>query len=310
VALGSYVCAAILPQPFHYVAHIRQAFFLTVTSGRFVMFTSDVRGQGALLLESVRCLSHVISFPGVVIVGMGIVALVVLRQWRVLCIVGIPALFSYCFMLARALFVYERWMLNYAFLAAVVIAAAVVAVLDRAPRNRRYFAGVLTGMLAVIWLVYQTVFSFVPVTWAQSAGDAKSRLAAGLGTLVNRGDTLSFQGTTLTLPGARAYRDHPLALPVRVYDSIHSTRMGHALVRSDAPRRFVLSDHDLFGIERYQRDVDQWNGKDWVDTAGLRCVLEIRNPAWIEDNIRVYSAAHRARTFRVSLRYYLYERAR
>jgi hypothetical protein len=154
------------------------------------------------------------------------------------------------------------------------------------------------------WLLHQLIFSFVPLTWAQYH-DTKKQLAGILPAVVPAGDTISWQGSRFSLPNANVYSKYPFAIPDSVYASLKSSRMCRVFVRSSVNRNYVLSDRDLFCRDSALSAITRRN---WVDTAGLKLVAKIEDPPFVRNNIKVYSAAFRVLSFRVSIPYYLYRR--
>ena len=304
VAVGFYSVAAIFIQPLHWVSHLKQALFLNITSGQFAVFPGSPAGQASLFSEVFRCLSHVISPLGIVLGAAGLVVFIMKRKWAILAFIGLPIVFTYIFIFAKIHFVFERYMLNYAFLFTLAAAWGIrYAIGSFSPRTVRYVLPVCYALTGC-WFLYQLVFSFVPLTWAQ-VHDTKKQLASVLPSIVPAGDTISWQGARFSLPNATVYSKYRFAIPDSVYDSLHSSRMGHVFVRSDEKRTWVLSDRDLFS---YNNTLPEIARRNWTDTAGLKLVAKIEAPPFIRNNIKVYSIAHQLMTFRVSIPYYLYKR--
>jgi hypothetical protein len=303
-AIVFYFAAAVIVQPFHWISHMRQVLFLNITSGRFAIFPYSPAGQVGLFFEVFRCLSHVISPLGIVLGSAGLVAITAKRKWDTLALIGLPIVSAYIFIFARIHFVFERYLLNYAFLFALAAALGIRFIIDAPPAQRpRYF---LPGLYALTgcWLLYQIVFNFAPLTYAQ-VHDTKKQLSSLLSSIVPANDTIGWQGARFSLPNASLYTKYRFAIPDSVYDSLHSSRMGHVFVRSIDKRTWVLSDRDLFCTDSALREVNRMN---WIDTAGLMLVAKIEDPAFVRNNIKVYTAAHRVMTFRVSIPYYIYRR--
>jgi hypothetical protein len=303
-AVGFYALAAVSIQPLHWISHMKQVLFLNITSGQFAVFPGTLSGQAGLLLEVCRCLSHVISPLGIVIGAAGLLILVMKRKWAALAFIGLPIVITYFFIFARIHFAFERYLLNYAFLFTLAASGGIRYSLESfSPRMTRYVRPALYTLTGC-WILYQLVFSFVPLTYAQ-VHDTKKQLASLLPRFVPPGDTISWQGARFSLPNASVYTKHRFAVPDSVYGSLHSSRMAHVFVRSGEQRAWVLSDRDLFLKESGFPAVTRRN---WIDTSGLTLAAKVEAPLFVRDNIRVYTAAHRAMTFRVSVPYYLYKR--
>jgi hypothetical protein len=304
VAVGFYSVAAIFIQPLHWVSHLKQVLFLNITSGQFAVFPGSFVGQAGLFSEVFRCLSHVISPFGIILGAAGLVILIMKKKWAVLALIGVPMVFAYIFIFARIHFVFERYLLNYAFLFTLVTAWGIRIILETlSPQKIKYVKPAIV-VIAGSWLLYQVVFSFAPLTYALMY-DTKKQLGSLLPTLVPAGDTISWQGTRFSLPNAAIYSKYRFAIPDSVYDSLHSSRMGHVLFRSNEKRTWVLSDRDLFSCDN---NVPEIARRNWTDTAGLKLVAKIETTEFVKKNIRVYSVAHTLMTFRVAIPYYLYKR--
>jgi hypothetical protein len=303
-AMGFYFAAAVLIQPFHWISHMKQVLFLNITSGRFAVYSGSAAGQISLFMECLRCLSHVITPCGIVIGTAGIVAVIAKKRWELLAVIALPILSAYFFIFARIHFVFERYMLNFAFLFAFASAAGIRFFIDLSPAHKVRYVQPVLFVITGTWLIYQLVFGFIPVTYAM-VHDTKKQLSGMLPALVPAGDTIGWQGARFSLPNAGIYTRYRFAIPDSVYDSLHSTRMGHVFVRSSERRSWVLSDRDLLSSNGVTAEIARRN---WIDTTGLRLIARIEDPPFVRDNIKVYSGAHRVLTFRVSIPYYLYKR--
>ena len=301
-----YCIAAVIVQPYHWISHMKEVLLLNITSGRFVMFPSTVSGQISLFIESLRCLSHIMTPWGMAISIISIPILIIKKKFNVLLTIGVPIFFTYIFVFARIHFVFERYMLNYAFLLTIAIALGIRCVIDTAISHKtlNYLLSALYLIMGC-WLLHQLIFSFFPVTFAQYQ-DTKKQLSRILPAIVPVGDTIEWQGSRFSFPNADAYTRYHFAVPDAVYSSLGSSRVHHALVPSNANRAYVLSDRDLFCKDKNPIAVSH---KNWIDTAGLKLIAEIHDPEFIQNHIQVYSAAHRVLTFRVSIPYYLYKRS-
>jgi hypothetical protein len=303
-AVGFYALAAISVQPLHWISHMKQVLFLNITSGRFAVFPGTLAGQAGLFLEVYRCLSHVISPLGTVLGAAGLAVILAKKKWAILAFIGLPIVITYFFIFARIHFAFERYLLNYAFL--LTLAASLGIRYSResfSPRTIGYVRPALYTLTGC-WLLYQLVFSFAPLTYAQ-VYDTKKQLAFLLPRFVPPGDTIHWQGARFSLPNASVYTKHRFAIPDSVYGSLHSSRMAHVFVRSGEQRAWVLSDRDLFLKDSVFPAVTRMN---WIDTSGLTLAAKVEAPPFVRNNIRVYTAAHRVMTFRVSVPYYLYKR--
>jgi hypothetical protein len=303
-AMGFYLAAAVLVQPFHWISHLKQVLFLNITSGRFAVYSGSAAGQISLFMECLRCLSHIIAPWGIVLGAAGMATIIAKRKWQLLALIGFPALSAYVLIFARIHFVFERYMLNYAFLFTLAAAAGIRILIDSLPTQKLRYVRPVLAVIIGSWLIYQMVFSFVPVTCAK-VFDTKKQLSVTLPALVPAGDTIGWQGSRFSLPNAKIYTRYRFAVPDSVYDSLHSTRMGHVLVRSSGKRTWVLSDRDLLTNNGVPQEIAQRN---WIDTTGLKLIARINDPPFVRNNIKVYTAAQRVLTFRVSIPYYIYKR--
>ena len=301
-----YCVAAVIVQPYHWISHMKEVLLLNITSGRFVMFPSTVSGQISLFMESLRCLSHIMTPWGLLFSIISIPILIIKRKFNVLILIGTLVTLTYIFVFARIHFVFERYMLNYAFLLTIASALGISCIIDTAISNKK-LSYLLPALYIIMgcWLLHQFIFSFFPLTFAQ-CHDTKRQLSRILPTVVPPGDTIGWQGTRFSFPNADAYARYHFAVPDTVYSSFGSSRVIHALVPSNACRSYILSDRDLFCKDKNLTAVSR---KNWIDTAGLKLIAEIQDPRFIQNHIQVYSAAHRVLTFRVSIPYYLYKRS-
>jgi hypothetical protein len=305
-AIGFYIAAAVLVQPYHWISHMKQVLFLNITSRQFAVYSGSIPGQISLFIECTKCLSHIMTPWGIIFSILSIAALVVKKKHMVLAAIGLPAIVAYFFIFARIHFVFERYLLNYAFLFTLAAIFGIRFVID-IPRSqwlKYHLCRTVASVIAGCWLLHQIIFGFVPLTWAQFH-DTKKQLTGIITAIVPSGDTLSWQGSRFSLPNADVYSRYRFAVPDTAYSTIRSLRLGHMLVRSNEKRSWVLSDRDLFCRDSALLEITRRN---WVDTAGLNLVAKVEDPSFVRNNINVYSAAFRALTFRVSIPYYLYRR--
>jgi hypothetical protein len=303
-AFCAYAAAAVIVQPYHWISHMKMVLFLNITSGRFAVYSGGISGQIGLFLESMRCLSRIMTPWGLALAAVSLGAIAVKKRFDLLAAIGIPIIVTYFTVFARIHFVFERYMLHYAFLLSLSIACGIGSVVAApSPQKPNFLRPALAAVVA-LWLLHQIIFSFIPLTYAQ-CHDTKKQLSKTLPAIVPEDDTISWQGAKFSLPNADVYTRYRFALPDTVYDSLHSTRMGHVFVCSSEKRTYVLSDRDLFFKDTGGRAASR---RVWVDTTGLHLIAMVQDPPFIRNNIRVYTAAHRAMTFRVSIPYYLYKR--
>lgn len=300
-----YCVAAVLIQPYHWISHMKMVLFLNITSGRFAVYSNAISGQINLFIECTKCLSHIMTPCGVVLSIISIPILIIKRKFNVLIAIGTPVILTYIFVFARIHFVFERYMLNYAFLFTIASALGIRCVIDTiSPAKLKYFWQPALYIIVGCWLLHQIVFSFLPLTFAQYH-DTKKQLSRILPAIVPAGDTIGWQGTRFSFPNATTYTRYHFAVPDTVYSSFSSSRIANAFVRSNANQAYVLSDRDLFCRDKNLIAITR---KNWVDTVGLKLIAKIQDPEFIQNHIQVYSAAHRVLTFRVSIPYYLYKR--
>jgi hypothetical protein len=306
MALCFYCVAAVIVQPYQWISHMKKVLIMNITSGQFIMFGQGIEGQIRLFLECVRCLSHIMTPWGVALSALCSIVLIIKKSWPVLFFLGVPVIFTYLFMFARIRFVFERYMLNYAFLFTIIIACGISLLVRNATHDKRRYIVPFLSIIIGIWLLYQVIFSFAPLTYAQ-CNDTKKQLSLALPAIVPAGDTISWLGSRFSLPNAKIYTRYHFAVSDTFYSVSHSFRVGHVIVRNDRNRDYVLTDHDLFIKDVKKRNIMQWSMMDTVDTSGLKLITMVQHPPFIQDNIKVYSAAARG-SFRVSVPYYLYKR--
>jgi hypothetical protein len=303
IATGIYAVAAVLVQPHHWISHMKQVLFLNVTSGQFAVYGGTISGQISLFMESLRCLSHVMTPWGLVFAAASIAVLILKRKYNVLVAIALPIVLTYVFIFAKIHFVFERYMLNYAFLFTLAVSYGINIAIDTTASQKLKYLKPALWVIVVCWLLHQVIFSFIPLTYAQFH-DTKKQLSRTLAAVVPDRDTLSWEGSIFSLPNADVYTHYRFAVPDTVLDSLYSFRISRVFVRSNATRTYVLSDRDLFSREKNGRLIIR---KNWVDTTGLKLLASVQAPLFIQNNIKVYSAAQRVMTCRVSIPYYLYK---
>jgi hypothetical protein len=298
IALAVYALAAITCNPALWVWHVKYL----LSSERiydftkFAEFSNTPGGQVGLFCRFIKILTDICSIPGCMLAGISLGYLARTKNFK--------KLFAIVY---RNRFVHERYVLNVGFLLMVPACLGIffcTRVLKR--RLPRANAVVIITALALC-IVGQLVFGFIPVTYAQ-AFDVKNRLAIELPKFVPKGSVIEWQGSILELPNSVSYMSYNLVIPEVEKKYYPTNRIDHVFTRKSDSSRYVLSSHDLFNTNSNQRLIDKWSPSDWVDKTNLEPLCCIRNPQWVEDNIRVYQSAQAVRTFLVSHQFYLYKR--
>ena len=309
VAFAVYALTAIACNPALWVWHVK---YLLSSGGiydftKFAEFSNTPGGQVGLLCRFVKILTDLCSIPGCILSGISLVYLTRSRNFKKLFTIVLPLICFYCIVVYRNRFVHERYVLNAGFLL-MVPAYLGILFCNRALQRRfpRAHAVVIITALALC-IVGQLVFGFIPVTYAQ-AFNVKNRLATELPGVVPKGSVIEWQGSILELPNSDSYMAYNLVIPKVVKKYYPTKRIDHVFSGKNGLARYILSSHDLFNTNSNQRLIDKWCPSYWVDKTNLEPLCCIRNPRWVEDNIRVYQSAQAARTFVLTPRFYVYKR--
>jgi hypothetical protein len=309
VAFAVYALAAIACNPALWVWHVK---YLLSSGGiydftKFAEFSNTLSGQVGLLCRFIKILSGLCSLPGCMLAGISLIYLARAKNFKKLFAIVLPLICFYFIVVYRNRFVHERYALNAGFLLMVPACSGVFfctgALQRRLPRAKTFV--MITAL--TLCIVCQLVFGFIPVTYAQ-AFDVKKRLAIELPGVVPKGSVIEWQGSILELPNSDSYMAYNLVIPKVVKKYYPTKRIDHVFSGKNGLARYILSSHDLFNTDSNQRLIDKWRPDDWVDKMNLEPLCCIRNPQWVEDNIRVYQSAQTARTFVLTPRFYVYKR--
>ena len=309
IALLVYILTAIACNPVLWVWHVK---YLLSAGGIydftiFAEFNNTLRGHVNLFYRFVKLLTDLCSIPGCLFAIIGMVYLVHNKMLKKCVAIFLPFICFYFIVVYRDRFVYERHVLNIGFLVMVPACLGIRYCKDLLHRYHIRTGAIILGTALSICVISQLIRGFVPVTYAQ-VFDVKRRLAKQLPNYVPRGSSIEWQGSILELPNSDTYAMYDFMVPDGATKYFQSKRIDHVLNGKNDEPRFVLSSHDLFSKKPFQNLINQWVPADWVDKRNLELLCCIRNPEWVENNIRVYQSAQKARTFLVAHQFYLYKR--
>lgn len=267
VAMVVYAIVAILPQPVRWVRHLQWWTLESTAVTDYVTYENTLDGQINLLRESVRELSLILSWYGLLLIGIGLLAMVLRKRYREVTFVVLPILTYYFIIIFNIRFVYARFFLPVALLLTIALAFAINEVWQQAKGKRWLEIVTIAGLGLLICLQLR---GFVGYTYMQTF-DTKRTMASELDQYVPEDEILLWHGNHLiTYPNADVYTRYTMMRAADAAYFFNGPEFEDMLPYSaESGVRFVLSPALLTES----------------DYPGLVLVKTWQNPAWLTDYV-------------------------
>lgn len=245
--LSSYLVVAILPQPFRWIQHVKLWLPSSPNITAWAQFPATPDGYAGLLGASLYRLVNDLSPVTLLLAAIGLVVLVRRGRGTDVVLLIVPVLIYYLLIIVPIRFVFERYMLPAAVMAALLAGVGAWESLQvlKVRFGRLASPAVVTVVGATV--TYQLLTGYLPLTQMQLA-DVPRQLSRVAPTVMPPGSNVLFLGGPFlrTLPNSDFYRAYHVMLPE---GTAVPARYKHVVSDYDPTVQFVLSDAPLGGRE-------------------------------------------------------------